>query len=222
MGFLTHSFFYRRNIIKLRSLFIFILIPILIILPWTVRNYIVHKKLIFVRTGIGLNLYLANNLDATGTVFLKINGKVPKNFNEGISHHFKDMVLNEWIPNKYTEIEEDDYLFNKAIKFVNENPWKFTKLLFVKFYYFWWKNPFQDDPNIVYRIEYTLILFFSFIAFIRYRFTRQFFNLIFIFLITYSLFFALMGAMFNWKYRLIIEPLLIFLSTNLIFNRPQI
>jgi len=211
--FLLHMYIYRKRGFSKKSFLVFIIIPLLIVLPWMIRNYLVHKNFVFIRTGLGINLYLGNNPVATGTRYLKINGVVPKDFNLGTRHHFMGVILREWKPKGYSEYEEDKYLFREFLFFLFNHPLQFIKLFFIKFYYFWWRHNFNPDPNPFYMVEYSIVLVFALYAMIRERLVNPVFNLFYMIFIVYSLFFALTVVMFNWRYRLIITPLLIILAS---------
>lgn len=123
------------------------------------------------------------------------------------------VILREWKPKGYSEYEEDKYLFREFLFFLFNHPLQFIKLFFIKFYYFWWRHNFNPDPNPFYMVEYSIVLVFALYAMIRERLVNPVFNLFYMIFIVYSLFFALTVVMFNWRYRLIITPLLIILAS---------
>jgi len=206
---ILHYLIYGLSAKKIKTTLFLIAIPLLIIMPWAIRNYLVHKALVPVRTGLGLNLYLGNNPNATGTAFLKVNGKVPDKFEVGIIHNFWSIVIYRWQANKATEIQEDKDLTKEFVRYVQNNPLDFTRLFFKKIFYFWWKNPFQKDPLDSFQPGYAIILLLSMSYFFITRFKNPQVNFIYIILFFFTLLYALTGPYFNWKYRFPIEPFII-------------
>lgn len=212
-SFLLHLLFYKRFSVPLKHYFLLAAVPLLIISPWTIRNYIVHRQFVPIRTGLGLNLYLGNNPAATGTVFLKVDGRLPKNADEGINRNiFDPMVLKIWKPRFYTEIQEDNYLLSKFKEFVVRNPRQALQLCGVKFYYFWWRNEIEKDPTPIYKIQYALLLFFTVLGMLKFRFRDPKINLFYLIFFMFSIVYTVTGPYFNWRYRFPVEPLMILLA----------
>jgi hypothetical protein len=88
-------------------------------------------------------LYLGNNSDATGTVFLRHQGKVPTDFNAGITDHFRPLIGEL---QKLNEHEQDLFLKERFLDFVRSEPGRFLRLLAVKAYYFAWFNGYERTP----------------------------------------------------------------------------
>jgi 4-amino-4-deoxy-L-arabinose transferase-like glycosyltransferase len=61
----------------LKALALFAAGVLLVLTPWTIRNYRCYGELIFTTTNGGINLYLANNLNATGDYYLPPRSAMP-------------------------------------------------------------------------------------------------------------------------------------------------
>lgn len=133
------------------------LFSILIILPWTIRNYQIHKRWIFITTNSAEHFWRGNNPAASGSALTEdghsIIEKAPAEFKEKIY--------------KMTEIEQYDFFYKEAYKFIRSNPIFFIKMVLKKFFYFCWFSPqaglmYPGLWKIIYRAYYC-ILFFTFI-----------------------------------------------------------
>jgi 4-amino-4-deoxy-L-arabinose transferase-like glycosyltransferase len=194
--------------VSFRHLLWILVIAMLVISPWTIRNALVFKAFIPLRTGLWLNLYLGNNPDATGTVYLKYQGRVPEDFRDGITYHFRPMISQLVNLNEY---QQDQVFKKKFFEFIWNNPLNFMVLFFKKIYYYFWFNPFEAN-NLLWVWEYALVLglaVWGLINALREKKRVGFILLLFIF---FTLTYALTGPFFNWKYRLPIEPYLIILA----------
>jgi len=203
---LGYFFFSRR--FSFRYWFLVFIIALLIISPWTIRNALVFKAFIPLRTGLWLNLYLGNNPDATGTVYLKHQGRVPEDFREGITYHFRPMISQLVNLNEY---QQDQIFKKKFFEFIWNNPLNFMALFFKKIYYYFWFNPFEAN-NLFWVWEYALVLGLAVLGSIYALSERKRVGFILLLFIFFTFTYALTGPFFNWKYRLPIEPYLIILA----------
>lgn len=94
---------------------------IVIILPWTIRNYIVFDKFIPVSTNGGYNLYVNNNPYANG------GWQDPFKFPNSpmLKYEFSDIGF-------WDEIKVDEEGKKLAVEWIVKNPDKFLKLGFIK------------------------------------------------------------------------------------------
>ena len=179
-----------------------------VVAPWSARNSLVFKAFVPVRTGFWLNLYLGNNEDATGTVFLKDGRSVPLKYKTGIQRHFGPMARAITALN---EFEQDRYFKTKFFAFVFSRPRDFFRLLPVKLFYYLWFNPFEQ-PFRLRESQYLAVVLLAlggFWAAVKEKKRVGLFALVAApFIITYTL----VGPFFNWKYRMPIEPYFIVLA----------
>lgn len=107
-----------------------VIIAMLIIFPWLVRNYSLLNSFVFIQK-TGEVFWRGNNQNATGTTYTldkePIINSAPKEFRERLYHS--------------TEIEQDRLFWRESIKFIKSSPLKFVMLTVRKFYYFWWFSP---------------------------------------------------------------------------------
>jgi hypothetical protein len=94
-------------------------IVLILILPWSIRNYIVFEKVVPLSTSFGLNLFRGNNAEGIGSwgddeTEARINLRGMDNL----------------------ELEVNKIYQEKAVSFIKENPDKVLKNVFVKLYYF--------------------------------------------------------------------------------------
>jgi len=102
---------------------LFLCVPlILVILPWTVRNYRVLGEIVPVTSSGGANLYLANNISSTGgtTGYREL-------MKAGVFHLGEDE----------DEIEYNLYYRDKAFAFIKKNPGQFIRLSFKRLLWFY-------------------------------------------------------------------------------------
>jgi 4-amino-4-deoxy-L-arabinose transferase-like glycosyltransferase len=120
-------------------------IILIMILPWSIRNYLVFEKVVPLTTSFGLNLYRGNNAEGIGSwgddeTEAKISSLGIDNF----------------------ELEVNKIYQDKAISFIQKNPDEVLKNTFVKLFYFWVYYP--NDPRAAYPVylipSIFLLLFF--------------------------------------------------------------
>ncbi len=113
---------------------------IVLLLPWTIRNYNVFDKPLF-STGTGINIYRGNNKFDIGVwgdekVFEKLKTLKGKNF----------------------EAKMSDYYSSEAADFIKNNPLEFGVNLLKKFYAFWGITFSRQPLDLVYQLSWFIIL----------------------------------------------------------------
>ena len=197
-----------------------------IILPWTIRNYIVHKNLVFVKDSLGKEIYIGNNPNATGTAYTKegvhILKKYPPDFVEELS--------------SLSEVARDKKWLKSATSFIRNNPKRFVLLTAKKTFYYWW-YPSNDIVRRSYggesvkysgikRIYWLLILCPAlFGAVVSFKKIREI-GLIYIWILAIPLPYIITHVG-QQRFRTIIEPLIIIVAAygierivSLIQNKP--
>jgi hypothetical protein len=119
-----------------------LLIPAVIIVPWTARNYSVFRRFIFVRDNLGLELAVSNN-DCAPVSLNKSRelGCFTKSHpNESAAEAIRLLELGE---PRY-----NDARFHEALAWIRSHPARFATLSAQRFFAFWMPsdvaNPFQD------------------------------------------------------------------------------
>lgn len=132
---------------------IFSIFAAIIFLPWSLRNYFIHKQFMLTRSNAPFVFWLGNNPNFSGSA-LDIKGEpvfalAPAAFKEKI------YGLNEAAQNK-------EFL-TVAVKYIHEHPLRFIGRTIKKFYYFWWFSPqagllYDKIWFILYKILYIFIV----------------------------------------------------------------
>ncbi len=131
------------------------LVAMLCLVPWTIRNWVVQGRFIPLRTGIGMNLWVGNHPGATGTI-RTMDGKytryeLPHDY---AAHFFRGLPDDEQ--------DRDDYYKAEATKFIRDDPARYLNLCAKRLGYFLWFDPTHPlAKNIVYRLSYLLLLLFA-------------------------------------------------------------
>jgi len=131
--------------ISLKDLILIIVTSLIILVPWTIRNYSVHHHIIPVTTQFGINFWIGNNPNATGTDYYKVYSIKQGNF----------VLMDQTLPRKVknelgrkSEIARSKFFLKQGIKFIKQNPIKFLRLLLKKCYYFWWFAPSEINASV--------------------------------------------------------------------------
>lgn len=101
-----------------------------ILLPWTIRNYLQLGGLVFVRSNLGLEVAIANHPRAGVTV--------DENVARGgdLRHPFVNLSESEEL-RRLGEIEYNRQRFREAISFVRSDPGRFARLTAARIVQFW-------------------------------------------------------------------------------------
>jgi len=200
----------------IKKLFVIISLAVLILIPWTARNYFVHRHFVPVTTQFSLSFWIGNNPKATGTDYLKVN---PESSDDYI---FMLQTLPENIQDSLSKIDEFDrsrYYLKEGINFIRDEPLKSLKLIMKKFYYYWWFAPASiyaskdiEKYGFLLKIAYLSILFTGIIGFVLSRkFIEDTSLLIMIMFFISSLYIVAHVGLI--RYRAIIEPYLIIFAS---------
>jgi hypothetical protein len=126
---------WRRKIAFFKvSLLPLVLLPALIVTPWTVRNYLVFHSLVPIRDNLGLELSQSNNDCAQFSALLIWNSVCPE-------HPHPNANLNE--ARKVLELGEAKYCelrLHEALHWIGDHPARFLKLTAMRFVFFWMPN----------------------------------------------------------------------------------
>lgn len=193
---------------KLQYLCIVILISILALTPWSVRNYLTFHQFVFVKNVKGLNLWIGNNPNANG------GDRIP--FEKGTRFVYMtdsmDPDLKKEVLQATSESEKDKILQDAAGKYMAEHPLRTLALAVKKARLLWIADtihPFAQ--NAFYRIsQFTLFVLglLGMVLNIRNRQLRFISILLLLFLLShtvnYCIFFVLP------RYRLMADPVLLF------------
>ena len=177
---------------------------VLIILPWTIRNCVLHQTFVPASTNGGFAFFMGNNEDSNGGV-------------GDINQLFRDMPEVEqekW--RALSETERNRQLWQMGIEFWRKNPQQAIRLTLDRVGYFLWFRPyllkaqFPRPFAIGYMASYALLLaFFSAGLFlIRGKVQAWFIPLI----VLFAVFMTTIPFAISIRYRAIIEPLMIMVA----------
>lgn len=197
----------------LQKLIVGALVGFSVILPWTIRNYLVFHRIVLLKTSFGLNLWLGNNPNATGFLYTAsgepMQNTLPANMLEYLG--------------SLNEAERYAFLQREALEWIKSNPARFLHLTVRRIGYLWLMSPTYRvttqnifEPRYFYVTRYiiqgvllTLALVGSIIV---YRGNRLFFWISIWWMVAFTAPYAISVAG-NTRYRLPVEPVLIILST---------
>jgi len=195
--FLPVSFFQILSIkeemkMKLKKIFILIIVFALTLSPWIIRNYKIFHRFIPGTTMGGWVFWEGNNPYSVG----------------GPCHYFPENILS------VEEIKRDKTLYHMAFQVIKENPKRFVWLLKNKFFRFWNVIPnAKEYTKSFYRIlsvaSFGIMLPFFVLGFVlslRNKKAQFFHSLIILFTLSHMIFLA------SIRYRVAIEPFYIILA----------
>ena len=126
---------------------------LIILAPWLIRNYLIHKQLVFISSNASENFWRGNNMHATGTSHNSRGVSIFKSWPDD----FKEKVYS------MTELQQKSFFETEALSFIGNHPLTGLNLYVKKVFYFWWFSP---QTGIVYPgIYLTLYKFMYMILF---------------------------------------------------------
>lgn len=103
-----------------------------VITPWTIRNVIVHDRLVFIRGSDWEMFWRGNNPNASGTSLTATGQPILATL------PVQDRAELERLPD---ENEQARWFRARAFTFIREHPRAFLELTARKWFYFWWMSP---------------------------------------------------------------------------------
>lgn len=147
--FLIFTFLRYRKYLAVSLIF-----GMLVILPVTVRNYVVAKDFIPISAHAGITFYSGNNPDADGTfklpAYLGTDVQTIKENSTAIAEKTMGKGL------KPSEVS--GFWFRMAFEYIDKHPLEYTKLLFKKFLLFWNHHELSDIFDMKFFQRYSGIL----------------------------------------------------------------
>jgi tetratricopeptide (TPR) repeat protein len=136
---------------------IFLIGSALIILPVTLRNYLVGKDYVLIASQGGINFYIGNNEDSDGmsVIFYKQDWQY---------QDFQQMAEKE--SNRSLKPSEiSGFYYNKGIDFMLNQPQKAFRLLVKKLYLFWNKFEISNNQDIYFFKRFSSLIRILFLGF---------------------------------------------------------
>lgn len=133
-----------------------ILGTIIVVAPTTIRNYIVADDFVLISSNGGINLFIGNNEFANGFCA----GTIPGLGKFGTCYDYPAIVRNlekkQGKPLKHSQVSA--YFAHQAIRFIQENPLDFLKLLIKKAFLFWSPQEISHNKVVHYEREFSRLL----------------------------------------------------------------
>jgi tetratricopeptide (TPR) repeat protein len=201
---------------KINFSFFFLLGFFSLILPVTVRNYLVGKDFVLISSQGGINFYIGNNPQADGTsAFLPPYGD---------DWEYQDAVheVQKSIDKLPKPSEVSDYYLKKGEAFILHSPQKFLSLFLKKTYLFWNSFEISNNQDIYFFRQYSFLIRILPVGFwiigplsvlgivLCLKNWRKYF-LILTFVLSYS--FSVLLFFVNSRFRLPVLPFLIIFSS---------
>ncbi len=139
-----------------------VVIALLMAAPWTIRNYSVFGKFVLVSANSGFNLYLGNNVNATGEMPQNITTPEGKAEVDSIDRYFQVNT---------SDVDRDAFLLGMAKEWMIAHPMETLSLWVKKFSMHWWHrdkvgSEVESKPWMIvgYNIISVYLLLFGFVG----------------------------------------------------------
>lgn len=214
--FLFWLIFSSRNKVQgLKLAFLLLVVFIITISPWVIRNYKIHRAILLSSTEGGVTFYVSNNSE----VLTKGNRDLyyPRNaFQKDLSDHVRGL----------SEIESDRYFYKKGIDFIKSHPNEYLSLMLERFIRFWRFYPHITGADDSHKLIHVIIMFltdtpiiiagFWGLLLLFKREKKSAYLLLLIFL-NFTIISMLIRA--NIRYRAPVMPYLIILTAYIIYSK---
>jgi hypothetical protein len=113
---------------------------VLVLLPWTMRNYLIHDEFVPISSWGGSSLIIGNNPYATGTWSVK----------EGFETWYKQQANRYDVedPASLNEVQRDRLSRSLAVEYMISHPAETVRLFFLKAHMFWVFPITNSDDNL--------------------------------------------------------------------------
>jgi len=147
--------------LKLKLCAIVILITLMPVAVWSIRNYTVLHKFVITRSSTGYLFWIGNNPNSKSSAMYDQNTAAINTLDKDTLDKFKAM----------NELQINKYLMDDAMSYVKSHPWVFLSRWAKRFYYFWWFSPsagmlYPPRWVVLYRTFYIFVLFTAIYALI--------------------------------------------------------
>lgn len=160
--FLAGEYSFKWRKWKWKPAILFIVGTITMIVPITIRNYIVGKDFVLVSSNAGVNLYIGNNPQTLGVFHLPPQSGLSNYDLPGTSVKIAEQETGREL--KPSEVSQ--FWMKKASIFIFSKPFQETALLWRKFLFFWNAYEIPNNLNFYFvKSNFGPILNFMFIGF---------------------------------------------------------
>ena len=128
---------------------------IIVILPVTIRNYIIEPEVVLISSQGGANFYIGNNQHSDGQTVSFPLGQTPLNRYEDHIWSSSKFIAESRTRHKLTSAEISDYWFDQGKNFVTEKPGEAIGLLLKKSYLLFCGEELFNNSNPIMPREYS-------------------------------------------------------------------
>ena len=197
--------------LKLKNLLIILIITLMTISPYMLRNYLAFDKLI-IHSGLGYNLWKAYNPKTKVEGFQNSN---PKGEERKYTDESEDLQLklNKVNKDKFYRLNEDSIYLDQAIKYISDEPLKYINLFFkrlLSFYFIDLNSSQTNYYNFFHIVPNFLISFLSIFGIFLYKKDDFKFNYICLVMLLLVLVYACFAIL--PRYKIYILPMQIILG----------
>lgn len=218
-----------ENVSRILSLVcVMAVVALLLVLPWTIRNFIVHDRFVFIQSSLGYQLWVGNNPHATGTSrLLPESGETGLFWPEQGIASWPDLQQLLWKQKKaapavfstmpadvrarlrsMSEVEGDALLLGLATEWIREHPARFLALSLQRLKYFWWLDPTNPLATmVVYALPWFALLPVALIGLVLSWRERRRLSLLYFLLISVTV--PYLFTVVEPRYRMPLEPYII-------------
>ena len=122
---------------------------LMVVLPITIRNYVVGQDVVLISSQAGVNFYIGNNALSNGRTAI-VPG-TPGGWWEG--YHASIRRAEEAEGRTLEPSEVSRYYFREAFSFIGQEPLRFTSLLWLKTRLFWTRWELPNNKDIYFWID---------------------------------------------------------------------
>jgi 4-amino-4-deoxy-L-arabinose transferase-like glycosyltransferase len=224
--------FYLNSVAKKKLLmigFTIMISTIIVLIPWSVRNYRIHQQFVFMAANSGFNFWTGNNSFTTGSGHEVYTDRAYEFMNKEIKQEepaIQEMhryPLPAHIAERIATIDEvelDRQLYQAGFKYIQEHPAEWLQLMWVKFKSFIWFRPnignrYDETWTLYYRYLYAMLLV-PFVIGIYLSITKwKKYSLLYMLFASYAGFYTFFQV--QMRYRWEIEPyFFVFIALTLI------
>ena len=137
---------------------------VLVVLPWTIRNTLVHKRFVPVSNAAAEVFWRGNNPVASGTTYLKDGRTVF----EAAPEEFRKEIY------RSNELGQRDLFLKDARSFISAHPVLFLKRTLKKWILFWWFSPTTGGAYPQAWFYFYLVFYVPLLAFFLLGFFRSY------------------------------------------------
>ncbi len=191
----------RARLAAVTHAFVMGIVCMVLVLPWTIRNYMVFHTFVPLKSSMGRNLLEGSHPQGTGVI-----------------HHFgipEVLSLEELkIFRSSNELQKDKMLFHKAVEFIQDDPKYFLHSTLRRIFYFWAPlNPYRTTPHDTLRlVTYGPVLILAIFGILLMRQKWLETTLVLALFFSYPLPYYITHVSIN-RYKFIVEPFLVLLAS---------